>query len=921
MRPVQLTVSAFGPYAGRTVVEMNRLGDRGIYLITGDTGAGKTTLFDAITFALYGEASGENREAAMLRSKYADDDTPTEVELVFVYAGNQYRVHRNPEYDRPTKRGGGKTLQRAEAELTYPDGRVVTKTREVNAAIRDIVGIDRAQFSQIAMIAQGDFLKLLLAPTEERKAIFRKIFRTEPFQRLQERLKAEAGERNRQCEGLRSGIAQYINGMECAPGDRFFAEAERARRGEMPVGEVLELLESLLEQDDQTREERQQALDGLERELEQVNARLGRAEERERVQQSLLAAQKTLAEQEPEQERLWAALQAHQQRQPEREQLAAVIAAAKGSLPQYERLEQLKRTLADKGVELAAQQDALRAITAQLAQSAAALGKARAELEPLKDVEALRAQLTYRRDVGAQRCKRLGDMAALLGQATQLEQRLARARQRYQMLTAQAEELSQAYREKNRAYLDEQAGILAMGLEDGVPCPVCGAKDHPHPAVKASHAPTKEELERARTGAEQSQRNAADASAAAGELSGQSLEIWAELERQCNELLGGCLRAQMAALLQDAQRAAEHVVAELEEELTEAQRQAKRKAQLEASIPLQEEDSRQKERQCVETEKRLVQLRSEQESTQDTLTRLAGELAYADKAQAERAIAQAEAQRSALDRALADAQKAYHDGKAQVDGLHGQIAAQSRQLAESDPIDAEAASARQAELLAERRAMQGTITALATRISKNRYAADNITRQSGDLAALEGKLTWIRALTNTACGTLAGKEKVMLETYVQMTCFDRVLARANTRFMVMSGGQYELKRRVEAENNRSQSGLELDVVDHYNGTERSIKTLSGGESFMASLSLALGLSDEIQSSAGGIRLDCMFVDEGFGSLDSETLQQAMRALAGLSEGNRLVGIISHVAELKEKIDMQIVVTKERTGGSRVEIVG
>ena len=139
--------------------------------------------------------------------------------------------------------------------------------------------------------------------------------------------------------------------------------------------------------------------------------------------------------------------------------------------------------------------------------------------------------------------------------------------------------------------------------------------------------------------------------------------------------------------------------------------------------------------------------------------------------------------------------------------------------------------------------------------------------------------------------------------------------------MVMSGGQYELKRRVEAENNRSQSGLELDVVDHYNGTERSIKTLSGGESFMASLSLALGLSDEIQSSAGGIRLDCMFVDEGFGSLDSETLQQAMRALAGLTEGNRLVGIISHVAELKEKIDMQIVVTKERTGGSRVEIVG
>ena len=178
----------------------------------------------------------------------------------------------------------------------------------------------------------------------------------------------------------------------------------------------------------------------------------------------------------------------------------------------------------------------------------------------------------------------------------------------------------------------------------------------------------------------------------------------------------------------------------------------------------------------------------------------------------------------------------------------------------------------------------------------------------------------MRALSNTVNGNLAGKEKVALETYIQMTFFDRILQRANVRLLVMSGGQYELKRRREAENNRSQSGLELDVIDHYNGSQRSVKSLSGGESFKASLSLALGLSDEIQSAAGGIRLDTMFVDEGFGSLDEESLQQAIRALTGLTEGNRLVGIISHVAELKEKIDKQIVVTKDKSGGSRVEIL-
>ena len=195
-----------------------------------------------------------------------------------------------------------------------------------------------------------------------------------------------------------------------------------------------------------------------------------------------------------------------------------------------------------------------------------------------------------------------------------------------------------------------------------------------------------------------------------------------------------------------------------------------------------------------------------------------------------------------------------------------------------------------------------------------------MTEKAAELEALERRLTSLKALSNTVNGNLTGKEKVMLETYVQMTYFDRIIARANTRLMVMSGGQYELKRRMEAENRTSKSGLELDVIDHYNGTERSVKTLSGGESFKASLSLALGLSDEIQSTAGGIRLDTMFVDEGFGSLDEESLQQAIKALTALTQSNRLVGIISHVAELKDRIDRQIVVKKDRTGGSRAEIV-
>ena len=207
-----------------------------------------------------------------------------------------------------------------------------------------------------------------------------------------------------------------------------------------------------------------------------------------------------------------------------------------------------------------------------------------------------------------------------------------------------------------------------------------------------------------------------------------------------------------------------------------------------------------------------------------------------------------------------------------------------------------------------------------SRMEMNRRAAENLSKKVREISVLEEKQRWLNALSDTANGQINTKEKVKLETYVQMTYFDRIIDRANTRLMIMTGGQYELKRREEATSKTSQSGLDLDVVDHYNGSLRSVKSLSGGESFMASLSLALGLSDEIQSSAGGIKLDTMFVDEGFGSLDGESLQQAMQALASLSSGNRLVGIISHVTELKERIDKQIIVTKEKTGGSRVQIV-
>ncbi|MBQ5343177.1 MAG: SMC family ATPase, partial [Oscillospiraceae bacterium] len=283
MRPIRLRMSAFGPYAGETVLELDKLGTSGLYLITGDTGAGKTTIFDAITFALYGSASGDNREADMFRSKYAAPETPTEVELTFLYSGKQYKVRRSPSYERPKARGTGTTVQAAEAELTMPDGRVITKQTEVNDAVREIMGINRDQFMQIAMIAQGDFQKLLLATTETRKGIFRQIFRTERFQTLQDRLKAEAAALRKQYDEQKSSLDQFIGGIEVEETDVLSMEVRKAKDGELPVSDTVGILEKLIEQDDKQEKDLADRKDETDKQLAGVNGNITLLESREKT--------------------------------------------------------------------------------------------------------------------------------------------------------------------------------------------------------------------------------------------------------------------------------------------------------------------------------------------------------------------------------------------------------------------------------------------------------------------------------------------------------------------------------------------------------------------------------------------------------------------------------------------------------------
>ena len=920
MRPLTLTLSAFGPYAGQITLALEQLGKNGLYLIRGDTGAGKTSIFDAIAFALYGEASGDQREAAMFRSQYAAPDTPTFVELTFESAGKTYRVRRVPEYTRPAKRGGGVTLQRAEAELTMPDGRVVTRVKEVGQAVREIVGVDREQFAQIAMIAQGDFLKLLVASTEERMRIFRQIFHTGRYQKLQAALKDQLAALSRARDKLRDGLMQAV-GSARYPADSVLGQRlADAQAGRLLLQETAALLDEIVRQDSAAQEAGRRALERLDKQIGQAARTLGQARELAAARTQLRDAQAKRQAIQQEMEKAGAARAALAARKPEREALAQQAAALAEEVRRHEACSRLDQALeaaqkrytdgcaaqaacAKQLTDLADQQAAARAGQERLADSAIRAEKQRAEHAAL--LEEQRAFNGLSRDLDA--------VAASARQ-------YARVQKDYLAAAQSAEAAQGRYQQMNRAFLDEQAGILALGLQDGAPCPVCGACSHPRPAQVTLGAPREADLEQAKQQAAAAQAEAGRLSAEAGQLRGALEARRAGLQQRARELLGDVPCEEMAEQIAAAGAALRDRLAACKSALDQAQQDMRQLDQFGHTLRTLEQAVQQAQARQAAAQQAIARAEQDTQHLARQKQELADGLRYPDQAAARGAAQQTKDTIQDLDRRTEQADQAYQACKSQADALEGTIAALAGQLEHAPEIDMETIQAELEACNARRRALEDGQTARAARLDRNQDALRALETHGAALAEAEQKWGWVKSLADTAGGQLVGREKIMLETYVQMTYFDRILARANTRLMVMSRGQYELKRRAQAENNRRQSGLELDVVDHYNGSVRSVKTLSGGESFQAALSLALGLSDEVQSAAGGVQLDVMFVDEGFGSLDEEALEQAVRALSDLSGGNRLIGIISHVEALARRIDRQIVVTKHGTAGSDAVIV-
>lgn len=930
MRPLKLKISGFGPFAGVEQVDFGRLGRSGLFLVTGDTGAGKTTVFDAITFALYGVASGgrQRRSARSFRSDFAAPDTETYVELTFEHAGRTYLLRRNPDYQRPARRGSGIVEQKHDAELTCLDtGEVVVKPAPVTAAVRALIGLDENQFAQIGMIAQGDFLRILHAESKDRTEIFRRIFGTEIYEQFSRRL----GQRFSEAKQARQeAMARYAHTARLIdlPGASFAALAEAPDRAQELLDGLNAALAALAKDVEQLTAQRS----ALSEQTEAQRGKLILAEESNRGVQALAAERARLAEQE--------ALQ------PEREQLRQRwqrAAAAQQVMP-YDRAWTQERDRL-KGVN-----ESLQARQAQVS-----------ALEP----QVLQLQQAYeaaqsRADTAAERqqtARQLREADALFPQAARAQADRQKAAEALERALAQRQRAAEEYLRLSEGWLRAQAGVLAEQLEKHRPCPVCGSLHHPNPARRSPDAPDEAQVKRA-----QQQRDAreAEASAAAAEAArtrqaeAQALEAIAratdlpELRDWCVEngralppLWRGRIPEDPAAQAADAdetrfvsamngatrgdgaESAADFAAA------TDARALAGLRSACRDFAAALEQGARADQQQAAQAEAawrgaatRLEQSRAalaelvRQTDVQTTLLR-----------QAEVAFRNAIAQQNFISgkdyRAACAPAADVEQWKRQLDEFDGQLRLLRHSVAEKQQrwqgvelVDTQAARGVLQGLDDARQRLEREIRQKELLHSKNGDYARQLAECISALERAQGEYAVLDDLARTAQGGVAGAAKITFENYILQYYFRRVVAAANRRLTRMSDGRFYLAGQSGAGEGNRRTGLDLDVMDNQTGRQRDVHTLSGGESFLASLSLALGFSDVVQSSAGGIRLDTLFIDEGFGTLDDETLSRAIGVLQSLADGNCLVGIISHVGALKQRIDRRLTIEK-RPGGSHI----
>ncbi|MCM1193634.1 MAG: SMC family ATPase [Butyrivibrio sp.] len=1058
MKPIKLIISAFGPYAGKMPeIDFEAFGDRGLFLISGDTGAGKTTIFDAICFALYGETSGMYRKTKHLRSEYAEPGEKSFVDFYFSHQGKNYHVYRQPSYDRPKQRGEGSITEKETAEF-YCDGELpIEGVTSVNQAVEDLLKIDFRQFKQIAMIAQGEFWDLLNASTDDRTKILRTIFMTSGYQSMEDKLKERKNASLSQKTRTEDSIIQYFR-EAAAPEESEYAaelfslqeETEKRRGVWWNVRNMLELLSGIISADQAALEEGKKEFEAENKILEEKkkalhtahtnNEFLSRYEEAKERKEKLAGEQETIRELEILAERQKTALhkvnpvferlgEKKRELESTREHMAAgkeeltgaereaalaeeALERARESLPRAEELTRKAGKLKEDIEKYALRDELLSSVSGLEAESEnldregkELIGEEKALNERIQKLE---QTVKERRECAAQLVRAENAGKELVSLKKELDNITAEAipdyrktvkefmkrQEDFQAAQGRCHDAEQARRRCEDALDNCRAGILAQGLAEGKKCPVCGSLHHPEPAVLPGETVTEEAFKELRKKEEQAKNRKEEALAAAERAKEKTVSREEQLRERILKAIGqeedfGNLdeNTQMEELFSFASVKQRTV----EEKLAGNEREAKRlrkdcriheqavseldKARGEDTDRLREKkeayQARRESNQAGLIEKRTA-LKEYEKLEYANLEAARGEL---EKAEREAALISEAVEKAAAGKQKCDElktrlvsaintleetlqrqiKKAEECGKDFEEALRSgemteeefqtlltdereiqekeerirnyrQSVRTNEELLEQAEKDAEGRTKVDEEALQEEVGRQSDIveglragnTERQRRLQNNERVQKNISDREALLETCCRESERYIRLYDLVAGNINNKAKITFEQYIQAAGFDNIIAAANRRLLPMSDGQYELCRRDDSDNRKSRTILNLQVQDNFTGHRRPVGSLSGGESFKASLSLALGLSDTVSSNLGGVQMEALFVDEGFGTLDRRSIENAMEILVNLSGANKLVGIISHREELTETIPQQIRVRKTKNG-SRLEV--
>ena len=920
MRPAELTISAFGSYTGTETIDFNKIGDKGVFLISGETGAGKTTIFDAICFALFGEASGNTREGKMLRSEYARPTDRTFVRLKFVYSGREYTIERWLGYERKSSRRTrdadgnlveGTTPAAPGAILEIEGETPISDTRAVDARISDILGITYQQFTKIAMLPQGEFQKLLQAGNDDKKVILRQVFKTQRFNAIQDKVSKDVREISDEAASKAAEIRTLLDTVRGRDGSDIYAEfsglMDDYSDPVTQLEDVIRTVKALVEEDDAIRKESHASREKFSKEETDLRLLKEKVVKNEENKRSKAEKESALCDLKGRLGPIMDELAKNEKRAAERDLIIGQARAIESELPKYAEMAEKERNLASAEKALAEAKSKLAQTVSQRDTLAAGIKADEAEQKSLAGCDLQLANVT-----GAGK-----EIKTLIDRFIALEEenkKVLKASEEYARLSSALEtalmakdKAGSAYNNASDLFLRSQAGILAASLVDGMPCPVCGSVHHPDKAVLAEGDPTQAVVDSLKKAYETADAKAAKAGTdCAGARRGYE-ELRLNAEAALNKLMEDS-SGKTRDILEGERNELRRLYSVLEP-------QCRRLSALNASLP--------KDRDCLASLNDLI----EKDTCKADEARLAAErqnletvrksLAFENEAKAKSEIERLDKAAGSLQGAIDTAIRAERDCRTGIASAEAAITELARLIDIKLPADVGVIDESINAAAAGKQAEESRYNEAESRLAGNRPTLEKIIRASDAQKKILRELAWKQNIAKTLSGNLAGKQKVELETYAQMEFFKRILYKASQRMILMSGGQYELIKEDLPENLRSQSGLGISVLDHHSGTSRSVRSLSGGETFLASLALALGLSDETQSCSGGIKIDTMFIDEGFGSLSPEVLNLALKTLQDLADRGTLIGLISHVESMKDlyrRIDV-----KKTDRGSTISI--